>query len=83
MTPLDRREFLVAALCGAGAGLALAPGGAAALPLDAGAVEPLAARLNDDVQRAQAVVVRHARPRHRRWVCWHHRGRRVCGWRWV
>ncbi|WP_425248833.1 twin-arginine translocation signal domain-containing protein [Bradyrhizobium yuanmingense] len=23
------------------------------------------------------------RRRHRRWVCWWHRGRRRCGWRWV
>jgi hypothetical protein len=23
------------------------------------------------------------RPRRRRWVCWWHRGRRRCGWRWV
>lgn len=22
------------------------------------------------------------RPRRRRWVCWWHRGRRRCGWRW-
>jgi len=22
------------------------------------------------------------RPRRRRWVCWWHRGRRHCGWRW-
>jgi hypothetical protein len=22
------------------------------------------------------------RPRRRRWVCWWHWGRRVCGWRW-
>lgn len=24
----------------------------------------------------------HRRPRSRRWVCWWHRGRRRCGWRW-
>jgi hypothetical protein len=24
---------------------------------------------------------RHTRHRPRRWVCWWHRGRRVCGWR--
>jgi hypothetical protein len=23
-----------------------------------------------------------SRPRRRRWVCWWHRGRRHCGWRW-
>ena len=25
---------------------------------------------------------RRRRPRSRRWVCWWHRGRRRCGWRW-
>ncbi len=25
---------------------------------------------------------RRPRPRRRRWVCWWHRGRRHCGWRW-
>jgi hypothetical protein len=22
-------------------------------------------------------------PRRRRWICWWHRGRRRCGWRWI
>jgi hypothetical protein len=79
MNVMDRRKFVFAALCGAGAGLALAPYGAEALTLDAGATGRLADSLND-VQRAQVVV---ARPRRRRWVCWWRRGRRVCGWRWV
>ena len=82
MTTMDRRRFLVAALCGAGAGLAIAPGAAEALPLS-GAVLPLADPMNDVVERAQTVVVHNRRPRQRRWVCWWHRGRRVCGWRWV
>jgi hypothetical protein len=34
------------------------------------------------VQTAQAVVVGPRRRRRgRRWICWWHRGRRVCGWR--
>jgi hypothetical protein len=80
MNAMDRRKFVFAALCGAGAGLALAPFGAEALTLDGGATGRLADRLNEDVRRAQVVVTR---PRRRRWVCWWHRGRRVCGWRWV
>ncbi|RBP11995.1 hypothetical protein DFR50_115102 [Roseiarcus fermentans] len=82
MNTMDRRKFLVAALCGAGAGLALAPLAASALPLDAGAAGRLAGEMNDDVERAQVVIV-NGRPRRRRWVCWWRRGRRVCGWRWV
>jgi len=80
MNAMDRRKFVFAALCGAGAGLALAPLGAEALTLDAGAAGRLGDRLNEDVRHAQVVVTR---PRRRRWVCWWHRGRRVCGWRWV
>ncbi len=83
MNAMDRRKFLVATVCGAGAGLALAPGVAVALPLDAGAARGLAEHMNDDVQRAQTVVVHGGRPRRRRWVCWWRHGRRVCGWRWV
>jgi hypothetical protein len=82
MQTMDRRKFLAAAICGAGVGLALAPVAADALPLGIEETGKLADRLMDDVQRAQAVVV-HGRPRRRRWVCWRHRGRRVCGWRWV
>ena len=35
------------------------------------------------VREAQVVVVHpgHRRHRGRRWRCWWHRGRRVCGWR--
>ena len=80
MTTMDRRKFVLAALCGAGAGLALSASSANALPLDAAA--RLGEALNDDVERAQTVIV-HGRPRRRRWVCWWSRGRRVCGWRWV
>ena len=83
MNAMDRRKFLFAALCGAGAGLALAPLAAEAAPLDAGAAGRLADLLKDDVKPAQVVVVPRHRPRRRRWVCWWSRGRRVCGWRWV
>jgi hypothetical protein len=31
---------------------------------------------------AVVVVAGPHRRRHRRWRCWWHRGRRVCGWRW-
>jgi hypothetical protein len=37
------------------------------------------------VEKAQVVVVHPGRRRGRRgrrWVCWWHRGRRHCGWRW-
>jgi hypothetical protein len=79
---MDRRRFLAAVICGAGAGVALAPVAAQALSLAAGETGKLGDRLADDVQRAQVRVV-HGRPRHRRWVCWWHRGHRVCGWRWM
>jgi len=82
MTKIDRRKFLVTALCGAGAGLALAAGATEAQPLHAGDVRRLTDELRSDVQRAQVVIV-NPRPRRRRWVCWWSRGRRVCGWRWV
>ncbi len=81
MTIIDRRKFVVAALCGAGVGLALAPDAAGALTLGAGETGRLVDPLTDEVHRAQVVVV--PRRRRRRWVCWWHRGRRVCGWRWV
>ena len=82
MGTMDRRKFVTALICGAGVGLALPPVAAHALPLGAEETGKLAEHLPDDVQRAQVTVV-HRRPRRRRWVCWWHRGRRVCGWRWV
>ena len=42
-------------------------------------------KVDDLVEKAQVVVVHpgHRRSRRgRRWVCWWHRGRRRCGWRW-
>ncbi len=80
MGTMDRRKFVTALICGAGAGLALAPVAASALTLGAEETGKLAGPLMDNVQPAQVVVV-HGRPRRRRWVCWWHRGRRVCGWR--
>jgi hypothetical protein len=43
-------------------------------------------KVDDLVEKAQVVVVHPSRRRgrrRRRWVCWWHRGRRRCGWRWV
>ena len=80
MGTMDRRKFVTALICGAGAGIALAPVAANALTLGVEETGKLAGSLAEDVQRAQVVVV-HGRPRRRRWVCWWHRGRRVCGWR--
>jgi len=89
MTTIDRRTMMrslagglaVGALGAIGVGLlATQPLKAAPLPIDT----LLPARTDDLVQKAQAVVVhpRHRR-RRRRWVCWWHGRRRVCGWRWV
>jgi hypothetical protein len=39
--------------------------------------------VEDLAVKAQVVVVHPRRRRRRRWVCWWHRGRRRCGWRWV
>ena len=71
METIDRRRMVRGILCGA-----LAAAGFALMP---GATE------------AQVVVGphhrhhwhhhHHRRRHHRRWVCWWHRGRRVCGWR--
>ncbi len=86
MKELDRREVLTAIL-GGGAivavGLTAIPKAARSLPLGtvkAGVVEP-----EDLVEEARVTVHVHPRRRHRhrnkRWRCWWHRGRRVCGWR--
>jgi hypothetical protein len=76
---IDRRRLMGAILCGASAGLLLTPGIVEAMPIDAGVPDGL----DGFIEKAQAVVVRPARPRRRRRVCWWRRGRRVCGWRWV
>jgi hypothetical protein len=81
MAAMDRRSVLTGVLCWASAGLVVTTGGAEAMPFD----KRLAARRNDMIAKVQVVVVgpRRPPPRRRRWVCWWHRGRRVCGWRWV
>lgn len=84
MQEIDRRSVLTAILCGGAIvtlGLAASPKVAKALPLGtvkAGAVKP-----DDLVEEARVTVHVHPRRRRRnkRWRCWWHRGRRVCGWR--
>jgi len=83
MTEIDRRRVLTGILCGAAVatvGLSVMPKAAQSLPLGtikAGVVKP--ERL---VEEARVTVHVHPRRhRHRRWRCWWHRGRRVCGWR--
>ncbi len=71
------------AIAGVGAiGWAVAPEAADAMPLAIAKGNNL--KVDNPVVKAQAVIVnprRHSR-RGRRWVCWWHRGRRHCGWRW-
>ena len=83
MKEIDRRSVLTGILCGAAVatvGLAIMPKTAKSLPLadmKAGDAKP-----QDLVEEARVAVHVHPRRRHRRWRCWWHRGRRVCGWRW-
>ena len=96
MDAIDRRSALRGILCVAAAaslGVTLLPDTAEAMPL---ALEKeFGGKLDELRHEAQAVVAGpprrpvarppHHRRRHRRgrrWVCWWHRGRRVCGWRW-
>jgi hypothetical protein len=86
MTDIDRRTLLRGVAFGAAAaalGLTITPKAAEATPLAAGTIG--AAEAEDLIENVQVVVVppprRRRRPRRRRWVCWWHRGRRVCGWR--
>ena len=84
MKEIDRRAILTGLICGAAVatvGLAAIPRAAQSMPLDAvkaGAVKP-----QDLIEEARVTVNVHPRRRHRgrRWRCWWHRGRRVCGWR--
>jgi hypothetical protein len=85
MDHFNRRAMMRGILCGAavvGVGLALPPGVAEAMPIDA--------RLANTPDGLIEDVQWHGnnwhgnnwnRRRGRRWVCWWHRGRRVCGWR--
>jgi hypothetical protein len=86
MKEIDRRKVLTGMMCGATVvtlGLSALPKAAKSTPLGAvkgGAVEP-----EDLVEEARVTVhvhPRRRRRRNRRWDCWWHRGRRVCGWRW-
>ena len=83
MKEIDRRSVLTGILCGAAiatVGLTVMPRTAKSLPsgaLKAGAVKP-----ENLVEEARVTVhVHRRRHRNRRWRCWWHRGRRVCGWR--
>ena len=96
MDAIDRRSALRGLVCvavAAGFSATLLPNTVEAMPL---ALEKdLGSKADDLKQKDQAVVGRPprrplARPRprprprrRRRWVCRWHRGRRVCGWRWM
>jgi hypothetical protein len=83
MTCIDRRQMLVLSLGAAAASTALSR-----LFVDEARAAPLVPRADSlqessrHVEKAQVVVVGPRRRRRRRWVCWWHRGRRTCGWRW-
>jgi hypothetical protein len=84
MTEINRRTVLTGILFGtavATVGLTVMPKVAKALPL--GAAKAGAMKTQDLVEEARVTVHVHPRRHHRnrRWRCWWHRGRRVCGWR--
>ena len=86
MKEIDRRSVFTGIICGgaiAAIGLTAIPRAAISLPL--GAVKAGALKPQDLVEEARVTVNvhprRHHRRRNRRWRCWWHRGRRVCGWR--
>jgi hypothetical protein len=83
MDAIDRRGVLTGILCGAAVtaiGLSIIPKSAEAMPLGAAKDVARPGRLAEE---ARVTVHVHPRRRHRnrRWRCWWHRGRRVCGWR--
>ena len=90
MTAMSRRAMLtnlpcaVVAIAGIGTlGWAVAPEAADAMPLAIAKGNPF--KVDDLAVKAQVVIVNPSRRRNRRgqrWVCWWHRGRRRCGWRW-
>ncbi|MET4387858.1 hypothetical protein ABIB73_003615 [Bradyrhizobium sp. F1.4.3] len=97
MSEMDRRNALRTLVGGvilASAGVSLWPGDAAALPdvslIDAPAPNRREAAGPTYAQAARPLPAPAHRPRprpplhrrRRRWVCWWHRGRRHCGWRW-
>jgi len=83
MKEIDRRGVLTGILCGAAVatlGLAAMPKVAKSLPL--GDIKSGVAKPQALIEEARVTVHVHPRRhRHRRWRCWWHRGRRVCGWR--
>jgi hypothetical protein len=98
MQAADRRQFLSLAMSGAIVVTASAAGLTSVLSTTAATAAPpvdktLRDRLDEPVEEAQWVDPAHRRydrrwrrrnrRRARRWVCWWHRGRRVCDWRWV
>lgn len=85
MTCIDRRQMLVLGLGAAAASTTLSR--IFIHEVQAAPPVPRADILqgsSQGVEKAQVVVVdpRRRRRRRRRWVCWWHRGRRTCGWRW-
>jgi Zn-dependent alcohol dehydrogenase len=92
MAAMSRRAMLTNILPGAAVaiagvgtiGWAVAPEIADAMPLAIDKGNHV--KVDDPVVKTQVVVVNPGRRRgrrRRRWVCWWHRGRRRCGWRWV
>ena len=90
MDKLNRRAMMRGILCGAavvGVGLALPPGVAEAMPIDAGFANTPDGLIEDVQWHGNNWHGNNwhgnnwNRRRGRRWVCWWHRGRRVCGWR--
>jgi hypothetical protein len=85
MTASSRRDFLGLAK---NAAVAVAVGGIVVRSIGSVDAMPVATdprgagKRSDLVTEAQWGPPPRRRPRHRRWVCWWHRGRRVCGWRW-
>jgi hypothetical protein len=84
MKAIDRRSVLTGILCGAAVattGLAIVPKAAQSLPL--GTIKSGVGRPERLVEESRVIVHVHPRRHHRnrRWRCWWHRGRRVCGWR--
>ena len=83
MKEINRRSVLTGIVCGAAVatvGLAVMPKAAKSMTL--AAIKDGAGKPEGLVEEARVVVHVHPRRhRHRRWRCWWHRGRRVCGWR--
>jgi hypothetical protein len=85
MEGIDRRKVLIEMFCGAAVvslGLTAMPKAAKSTTL--GAAKAGAVKSEGLVEEARVSVRAHPRRRRRRnkrWDCWWHRGRRVCGWR--